>query len=93
MQYPASRVSVGCRRKARSVAAYQEAVRIANLRYVAGLSSYVEVLDSQQQLFPAENALAQARFSRLSNVVQLYKALGGGWDIGDPAWIRPGKVP
>ena len=80
-------------RQAGSVAAYQEAVRIANLRYVAGLSSYVEVLDSQQQLFPAENALTQARFSRLSNFVQLYKALGGGWDIGDPAWIRPGKVP
>ena len=47
------------------------------------------MLDAQQQLFPAENALAQTRFSRLSNFVQLYKALGGGWDIGDPAWIRP----
>ncbi|HYR45397.1 MAG TPA: efflux transporter outer membrane subunit, partial [Thermoanaerobaculia bacterium] len=81
------------KRQARSVAAYQEAVRIANLRYVAGLSSYVEVLDSQQQLFPAENALAQARFSRLSNFVQLYKALGGGWNTEDPAWVRPGKVP
>jgi multidrug efflux system outer membrane protein len=80
------------KQQARSVAAYQEAVRIANIRYVAGLSSYVEVLDAQQQLFPAENALAQTRFSRLSNFVQLYKALGGGWDIADPAWIRPEKV-
>jgi len=77
------------KQQARSVAAYLEAVRIANIRYVAGLSSYVEVLDAQQQLFPAENALAQTRFSRLSNFVQLYKALGGGWDIRDPAWIRP----
>jgi multidrug efflux system outer membrane protein len=75
--------------QAQSVAAYQEAVRIASIRYVAGLSSYVEVLDSQQQLFPAENALAQARFSRLSNFVQLYKALGGGWNTEDPAWTRP----
>jgi multidrug efflux system outer membrane protein len=74
---------------ARSVAAYQEAVRLANIRYFAGLSSYVEVLDAQQQLFPAENALAQARFSRLFNFVQLYKALGGGWNAGDPAWARP----
>ena len=81
------------KQQARSVAAYQEAVRIANIRYVAGLSSYVEVLDAQQQLFPAENALAQTRFSRLSNFVQLYKTLGGGWDTRDPAWIRPGKVP
>jgi multidrug efflux system outer membrane protein len=75
--------------QARSVAAYLEAVRLAGIRYLAGLSSYVEVLDAQQQLFPAENALAQARFSRLSNFVQLYKALGGGWNIEDPAWIRP----
>ena len=76
-------------KQAETVAAYQDAVRLANIRYLAGLSSYVEVLDSQQQLFPAENALAQARFSRLSNFVQLYKALGGGWSIGDPAWLRP----
>ena len=74
---------------ARSVAAYQEAVRLANIRYFAGLSSYVEVLDAQQQLFPAENSLAQVRFSRLFNFVQLYKALGGGWNTGDPAWARP----
>ena len=75
--------------QARSVGAYQEAVRLANIRYLAGLSSYVEVLDAQQQLFPAENALAQLRFSRLSNFVQLYKALGGGWNTADPAWARP----
>jgi len=77
------------KQQARVVAAYQEAVRLSNRRYLAGLSSYVEVLDAQQQLFPAENALAQTRFSRLSNFVQLYKALGGGWSIEDPAWARP----
>jgi len=74
---------------ARSVAAYQEAVRLSGLRYRAGLSSYIEVLDAQQQLFPAENALAQTRFSRLFNFVQLYKALGGGWNTVDPGWVRP----
>ena len=73
---------------ARSVAAYREAVRLANLRYRAGLSNYIEVLDAEQQLFPAENALAQARFSRLANFVQLYKALGGGWNIENPDWSR-----
>ena len=74
--------------QAGSVAAYQEAVRLANIRYVAGLSSYVEVLDAEQQLFPAENSLAQTRFLRLDAFVQLYKALGGGWNISDPAWTR-----
>jgi multidrug efflux system outer membrane protein len=74
--------------QAGSVAAYQEAVRLANIRYVAGLSSYVEVLDAEQQLFPAENSLAQTRLLRLDAFVDLYKALGGGWNISDPAWSR-----
>jgi multidrug efflux system outer membrane protein len=67
--------------QAGSVDAYKEAVELANIRYRAGLSSYVEVLDAEQQLYPAENALAQARFTRLANFVALYKALGGGWPL------------
>ena len=77
------------RQQAKSVAAYREAVRIANIRYRAGLSSYVEVLDAQQQLFPAENALSSTRLARLSTFVQLYRALGGGWNITDPGWLAP----
>jgi multidrug efflux system outer membrane protein len=69
------------KQQARSVAAYQEAVRLANIRYSAGLSSYIEVLDAQQQLFPAENTLALARLARLDSLVSLYKSLGGGWSL------------
>lgn len=69
------------KQQARSVAAYQEAVRLANIRYGAGLSSYIEVLDAQQQLFPAENTLALARLARLGSLVSLYKSLGGGWSV------------
>ena len=69
------------REQARSVAAYQEAVRLANIRYGAGLSSYVEVLDAEQQLFPAENTLTQTRLGRLDALVALYKSLGGGWSL------------
>jgi outer membrane protein, multidrug efflux system len=76
-------------RQARAVAAYQEAVHLATLRYAAGLSSYVEVLDAQQQLFPAQNTLSQIRLSRLLTVVQLYKALGGGWKLEDPRRVEP----
>ncbi len=75
----------------RSVAAYRDAVRLSNERYVAGLSDYLEVLQAQQQLFPAENAEVQTRFSRLAALVQLYRALGGGWRITDPAWKPPEK--
>jgi multidrug efflux system outer membrane protein len=75
--------------QARAVAAYKEAVRLANLRYAAGLSSYVEVLDAQQQLFPAQNTLSQVRLTRLLTMVQLYKALGGGWKLGDQKPAAP----
>jgi len=73
---------------ARTVDAYREAVRLANIRYIAGLSNYFEVLDAQQLLFPAENALAQTRSARLANLVTLYRALGGGWNLQNPEWLR-----
>jgi multidrug efflux system outer membrane protein len=66
---------------AQSVTALQEAVKLVQLRYTAGLSNYLEVLDAQQQLFPAQNALSQARLARLQTMVQLYKSLGGGWQL------------
>ena len=68
----------------RQVNALRESVRIAKVRYVGGLSTYVEVLDAEQQLFPAEIALAEAERDQLLAVVQLYKALGGGWNEGGP---------
>jgi outer membrane protein, multidrug efflux system len=67
------------RQRARTVTAYQEAVRLANIRYNSGLSAYFEVLEAQQQLFPAEISLAQTRRDQLVAVVNLYRALGGGW--------------
>ena len=54
-------------------------MRLANLRYTSGLSAYFEVLDAQQQLFPAEINLARTRRDQLLAVVNLYRALGGGW--------------
>jgi outer membrane protein, multidrug efflux system len=72
----------------RAVAAFREAVTLSNQRYVAGFASYLDVLQAEQNLFPAENALAVIRFQRLGNFVQLYKALGGGWNIEDPTWVR-----
>ncbi|HVV71995.1 MAG TPA: efflux transporter outer membrane subunit, partial [Verrucomicrobiae bacterium] len=68
------------REQERAVVAYEGAVQVANQRYVAGQASYYELLQEQQQLFPAENALAQTRLNQLLATVQLYKALGGGWN-------------
>jgi multidrug efflux system outer membrane protein len=64
---------------ARAVAAYQEAVQVANERYLGGRANYYELLQEQQQLFPAQNALTQTMLNQLLATVQLYKALGGGW--------------
>jgi len=71
--------------KAFWLAAYQEAVRLANLRYASGLSAYFEVLEAQQQLFPAEIELAETRRDQLVAVVNLYRALGGGWQAEERA--------
>jgi multidrug efflux system outer membrane protein len=73
---------------ARAVAAYREAVRLANIRYESGLSSYFEVLDAMQQLFPAEQRLARVTRDELNSVVTVYAALGGGWQVeeaGNPS--------
>jgi outer membrane protein, multidrug efflux system len=77
----------------RAVHAYEESVHISLLRYTAGKASYFEVLDAQQQLFPAENALAQTELNRRLVIVQLYLALGGGWNLTDPQWMGPGAAP
>jgi multidrug efflux system outer membrane protein len=65
--------------QARAVKAYEEAVRVANQRYTAGQANYYELLQEQQLLFPAENALTQTELNQLLAIVQLYQALGGGW--------------
>ena len=61
------------------VAALQDALRLADLRYQGGRSSYLDVLTAQRALFNAELALVDTRRTQLNSVVQLYKALGGGW--------------
>ena len=66
-----------------AVNALQTAVKVSSERYVAGKASYYEVLEAQQQLFPAQNALAQTRLNQFLVIVQLYKAWGGGWET-DP---------
>ena len=53
--------------------------RIANMRYVGGVSSYLEVLDSERQRLTAEQQHAQSYRDVLTTLVQLYKSLGGGW--------------
>jgi multidrug efflux system outer membrane protein len=67
------------------VEALRDAVQLSRARYDTGLSSYLEVLIADQQLFSQEIQLAQVRGSQLRAVAQLYRALGGGWQPEQPA--------
>jgi outer membrane protein, multidrug efflux system len=63
--------------------ALASSVDLATQRYVGGLSSYYEVLQAQQELYPTQRAQVQAQMGELIAVIQLYKALGGGWQGRD----------
>ena len=70
--------------QAHQVDALEQAVKLSSERYVAGKASYYEVLEAQQQLFPAELSLARTERDQLLAIVALYKGLGGGWQDNGP---------
>jgi multidrug efflux system outer membrane protein len=57
----------------------QDAARLSHMRYTGGVTGYLEVLTNETNAFSAELALVQARLNELLALVQLYEALGGGW--------------
>jgi len=65
-------------------ATYKETARLANVRYQGGVTSFLEVLVTEQDYFTSELQLSQAWFQEMNNYVQLYQALGGGWDPAHP---------
>jgi outer membrane protein, multidrug efflux system len=52
--------------------------RLSDARYTRGIDSYLRVLDAQRSLYGAQQGLIAIRLARLSNLVTLYKVLGGG---------------
>jgi len=76
-------------RRARAVELNRESVRLATMRYQSGFSAYFEVLDAQEQLLATETSLAQLRRDRLVAIVDLYRALGGGWQQADSQPVAP----
>ena len=75
------------------VASLQSALTLADFRYQGGRASYLDVLTAQRSLFDSELSLARTRRGQLTSVVQLYKALGGGWSPGaaEPGQATEGK--
>ncbi|HEY1207112.1 MAG TPA: efflux transporter outer membrane subunit [Bryobacteraceae bacterium] len=63
----------------RLVTALSETTRLSQMRYKGGLDSYLQVLDAERNLFQGQLSLAQLRLGEVLSFVQLYRALGGGW--------------
>ncbi|MFI5076111.1 MAG: efflux transporter outer membrane subunit [Vicinamibacteria bacterium] len=73
----------------RLTTAAQDARRLADIRYRGGAASYLEVLDADTRLFTAELRLAEAQEDELVSFVEIYRALGAGWQQDG----RPGAAP
>lgn len=76
-----------------SVEAYRESVRLSSIRYDSGLSNYLEIIDAQIQMYPAESATVNYDLGRKLALVQLYRALGGGWNLNDTQWTSTSGAP
>jgi multidrug efflux system outer membrane protein len=69
------------RAQTRRVIAARNAARLSRARYDGGIVDYLEVLDTERTKFEAELAQSQTLQFYLNSIVQLYKALGGGWSV------------
>jgi multidrug efflux system outer membrane protein len=76
-----------------SVAAYKESVELSTIRYDSGLASYLEIIDAQIQMYPAELSAIIYDLGRKVALVNLYRALGGSWNLNDTQWISANGAP
>ncbi len=67
-----------------AVEASQRAAALVRTQYLAGLTDFQNVLDSQRTLFALEDQLADVEGGVVQSLVRLYRALGGGWDVAVP---------
>jgi multidrug efflux system outer membrane protein len=80
---------------AEAVCAHSEAVTLANERYRKGLTNFLDVLTAENSLYTAQSNLSKSEANLLTDLISLYKALGGGWDAaeirvaeGDPGMLK-----
>ncbi len=76
--------------QARDVEALKTYARLANLRFDAGYSDYLEVLDAQRSLFTSQLNFTQSQALQFQSLVNIYKALGGGW-VGEADKLSSSK--
>jgi outer membrane protein, multidrug efflux system len=76
-----------------SVEAYRESVRLSTIRYDSGFASYLDIIDAQIQMYPAESISVTYDLGRKLALVNLYQALGGGWNLSDLQWSSVSGTP
>jgi hypothetical protein len=77
---------------ARRAAALREYARLSRLRFDAGAANYLEVLYAENELFAAELSAVSALSDRYTELINVYKAMGGGWvDLADPLAAVPAE--
>ena len=81
------------RKQMASADAYRESIRLATIRYDSGLASYLEIIDAQIQAYPADTATVTYDLGRKVALVNLYRALGGGWNLTDAQWTNSVVTP
>jgi outer membrane protein, multidrug efflux system len=76
-----------------SVAAYRESVQLSSIRYDSGLANYLEIIDAEIQMYPAELSAIVYDLGRKVALVNLYRSLGGSWNLNDSQWTSATSVP
>jgi multidrug efflux system outer membrane protein len=76
-----------------SVGAYRESVQLSSVRYDSGLASYLEIIDAEIQMYPVELSAIIYDLGRKVALVNLYRALGGSWNLNDSQWISAASTP
>jgi len=76
-----------------SVAAYRESVQLSSIRYDSGLANYLEIIDAEIQMYPAELSAIIYDLGRKVALVNLYRSLGGSWNLNDSQWTSATSVP
>jgi outer membrane protein, multidrug efflux system len=79
--------------QAKAMQSNEDAVRLMSMRLTNGTTSGLELLETKQRLYSSQLAVSQTEVNRRLIIVQLYKALGGGWKLTDAQWMTPYSAP
>ena len=71
----------------------EDTLRLTSLRFTNGTVSNLEVLEAKQRLYSSQLGFSQTEVNRRLIIIQLYRALGGGWNLTDAQWVAASSTP